>query len=147
MTIAPTTEPSLDLVARMERLCISQEFLAQYVGLSQSEVSKLISGVRPQGEGHRKINDALKELEGIALYFLPMKPLFDDADAVKKWRDSPRLPNLFSLIGDAQWRQLDEINRLDADNTRMEREIEEISQKSQKLFLEWLNENQTSGRR
>src|SRR5580692_4465338 len=78
-----TATPTIgqDFAARIEALGISQEFLAQYVGLSQSEISKLISGVRPQGEGHRKINDALRDLENVVECFRPMKPLFDDADA------------------------------------------------------------------
>jgi len=84
--------------ARMKRLGITQEFLAEYVGLSQSEVSKVVSGVRAPGKSHRKIANALQELEAVAVFFAPMKPAFEDADAVKEWLHSPALPNLFKLL-------------------------------------------------
>ena len=127
----------------MESLGVTQEFLARYVGLSQSEVSKLVSGVRPQGEGHRKINDALQELESVAEFFKPMKPMFDDADAVKKWLSSPSLPNLFSLLTDAQLLQLNvseltAMNIISADCERMEAEIAALQEKTQKEFIAWL---------
>jgi transcriptional regulator with XRE-family HTH domain len=141
MTIAPTTEQ--DFAVRMENLGVTQEFLARYVGLSQSEVSKLVSGVRPQGEGHRKINDALQELENVVEFFKPMKPLFDDADAVKEWLRSPSLPNLFALLSHAQLLQLNAseltaVNAISLDCERLEEEIAAIQEKTRKEFLAWL---------
>jgi transcriptional regulator with XRE-family HTH domain len=141
MTITPTTEQ--DFAARMECLGVTQEFLARYVGLSQSEVSKLISGVRPQGEGHRKINDALQELEAIAACFAPMKPAFENADAVREWLRSPTLPNLFKLLTDAQLQYLDaawltSVSAISSDCERLEAEIAASHQQARDAWLEFL---------
>jgi transcriptional regulator with XRE-family HTH domain len=149
MTITPTTEQ--DFAARMESLAVTQEFLARYVGLSQSEVSKLVSGVRPQGEGHRKINDALRDLESVVECFRPMKPLFDDADAVKEWLRCPSLPTLFKLLSDAQLKQLNaqeltSLNAIYAEGERLEAEIAAIQEETRKRFIAWMEESQTSGR-
>jgi transcriptional regulator with XRE-family HTH domain len=140
-----TATPTIgqDFAARIEALGISQEFLAQYVGLSQSEISKLISGVRPQGEGHRKINDALRDLENVVECFRPMKPLFDDADAVKEWLCSPSLPNLFKLLTDAQLKQLSAqelttVNAMYAEGERLEAEIATLQEETRKKFIDWL---------
>jgi transcriptional regulator with XRE-family HTH domain len=81
MTIAPTTEQYF--AERMERLGLTQCFLAEYVGLSQGAISKAVNGLTDSQR--TKINDALRELEGIAKFFKPMKPAFDDGDAVKAW--------------------------------------------------------------
>ena len=143
-TTAPTIMPS-DLVARMDRLSVTQEFLARYVGLSQPEVSKLISGVRPQGEGHRKIADALRELEGISAIFAPLQPQFKSVSDVKSFLQNPRLPNLFALLTPAQvvnlpGQDLTNLNAISLQGDALEREIAAIKAKSQEDFLAWLNE-------
>lgn len=150
MTISQTTEQ--DFAARMESLGVTQEFLARYVGLSQSEVSKLVSGVRPQGEGHRKISDALRELETVAECFKPMKPLFDDADAVKNWLSSPNLPNLFALLSPAQLlkatsQELTSLNASYTESERLEGEISAVQEKSRQEWIKFLEEVSAYARR
>jgi hypothetical protein len=145
MTIAPPTEQELDFAARMERLGVVQQFLADYTGLSQSEVSKIVGGIRSQGEGHRKINDALHELEQVAAVFSPMKPAFEDANAVKAWRIRPDLPNLFRLLTDAQLQQLNAseltvVNARFAECERLEDETAAINEKSRNDWLGYFEE-------
>jgi hypothetical protein len=149
-TTTPTIMPS-DLVARMSRLGVNQEFMAQYVGLSQSEVSKLVSGVRPQGEGHRKIADALRELEGISAIFFPLQPQFKSVPAVKEFLRNPRLPAIFELLTPAQVLSLPEqdltnLNAISLQGDALEASIAAIQKESQENFLAWLNEQQESGR-
>jgi|SRR5208282_1393043 len=126
--------------ARMESLGVTQEFLARYVGLSQPEVSKLVSGIRPQGEGHRKINDALRELENVAECFKPMKPLFDNVDAVKNWLASPNLPNLFALLSSAQLLKAtpQELTCLSASYANCESLEDKIAATQEKSRQEWI---------
>jgi predicted transcriptional regulator len=145
MTTAATIEQSL--AARIENLGVTQEFLATYVGLSQSEVSKLVSGVRPQGESHRKIDEALRELENLARFFSPMKIAFDEADVVKAWIHNPSLPNLFKLLSDAQLAQLkpseltaanEMFAKSEKESEELESEIAAIHEATRKIFTEWL---------
>jgi transcriptional regulator with XRE-family HTH domain len=136
-----------DFAARMSRLGITQEFLARYVGLSQSEISKILSGVRSQSFCAPQINDALRELEDVAECFHPMKPLFDDPDAVKQWISSPSLPRLFSLLSDAQLKlltaeELTAANAISLECERLEEEIAALHEATRKMFGEWL-ENPT----
>jgi transcriptional regulator with XRE-family HTH domain len=141
-----------DFAARLARLGITQEFLATYIGLSQSEVSKIVSGVRPQGKGHQKINEALLELENLARFFAPMKIAFDQADSVKEWLRSPSLPNLFALLSDAQLAQLKPLEltaanalfeKSEKESQKLESEIAAINEATRKKFAEWL-ENPTA---
>jgi hypothetical protein len=142
MTIAPTTEQ--DFAARMERLGITQKFLGEYVGLTQSTISKTVN---ESTDGQRtKINEALRELEGVAAFFAPMKPLFDDVGAVKAWLRSPGLPNLFKLLSHTQLLQLKAsalttVNAMSLECEHKEREIEAIQAKTQREFVAWLSES------
>jgi transcriptional regulator with XRE-family HTH domain len=143
-TTASTIMPS-DLVARMDRLGVTQEFLARYVGLSQPEVSKLVSGVRPQGEGHRKIADALRELEGISAIFAPLQPQFKSVSDVKSFLQNPRLPNLFALLTPAQvvnipGQDLTNLNAISLRGDRMEQEIKESEIRTRDLWVEFFEE-------
>jgi transcriptional regulator with XRE-family HTH domain len=131
-----------DFAARMDRLGVTQNFLSLYVGLSQSEISKIVGGIRPQGESHRKISDALRELEVAATYFYPMKPSFEDVNAVKAWLRSPALPNLFNLLTNAQLARLNAseltaVNAISRENERLEGEAVVIREQTQKSWLEF----------
>lgn len=155
MPISPNAEQALDFAARIDRLGATQEFVGRFVGLSQSEVSRLVSGVRLPGDGHRKLDAGLRELENVAEFFLPMKPMFDDPDAVKEWLRSPSLPNLFKLLTDAQLAQLKTseltaVNALFSKGDRLEEEIARTQERSEaaitrtheearRLFLDWLS--------
>jgi transcriptional regulator with XRE-family HTH domain len=140
--IDATTEQ--DFAARMDKLGVTQSFLAQYVGLSQSEVSKIVGGIRPQDSQRTKqIDEALQELEGVAVFFAPMKPAFEDADAVKAWLRSPVLPNLFKLLTDAQLLQLNAseltaVNAVSSENERLEAEIAALQEKTRNEFTAWM---------
>lgn len=140
MTIAPTTTEQ-DFAARMENLGVTQSFLAEYVGLSQSAISKAVNELTDSQR--TKISDALRELESVASFFAPMKPLFEDADAVKQWLRSPVLPNLFKLLTDAQLLQLKAseltvVNELSAQGEAIEERIAALEEKTRKEFLAWL---------
>jgi predicted transcriptional regulator len=139
MTIAPTTEQ--DFAARMEKIGVTQSFLAGYVGLSQSAISKAVNELTDSQR--TRINEALRELEEMSAFFAPMKPLFGDAAAVKEWLRSPALPNLFKLLTDAQLMQLNtqeltQLNAISLQGDRLEEKIEASEQRTQRLFLDWL---------
>lgn len=140
MTIATPTIGQ-DFAARMERLGLTQTFLAEYTGLSQSAISKTVNELTDSQR--TRINEALRELENVAEFFRPMKPLFDDAGAVKRWLASPSLPNLFALLSDAQLKKLDTtaltaVNAIYAEGEKLEAEIAAINEATRKTFLDWL---------
>jgi len=155
MTIAPTTTEQ-DFAARMEKLGVTQSFLAEYVGLSQSAISKAVNELTDSQR--TKISDALLELEEISALFYPQKLWFQDAKATREWIDSPRLPRLFSVILAAQknraagvagshqeavmqyaLEKLEECRRLEA-------EIASIQEKSRDEWSKFLEEINPSGR-
>jgi transcriptional regulator with XRE-family HTH domain len=140
-----TANQNQNFAARMKTIGVTQEFLADYIGVSQSEISKRVCGIRPQGEGHREIDRALQDLEGIAACFSPLKPLFDDVAAVKEWLVRPALPILFRLLSDVQLPQINasvltSLNAMSRENERLEAEIELSQEETQSLWLEFLQE-------
>jgi hypothetical protein len=143
MTIAPTTEPSLDLVARMDRLGVTQAFMGEYLHLSQSEISKAVNEVTDSQ--HTRINAALRELEEISALFYPQKLWFENAEATRSFINSPRLPNLFSLLSETQWLEVDRLNRIWAEGNRLEAEIESSELRTRDLWVKFLSESNTSG--
>jgi predicted transcriptional regulator len=69
--------------ARCETIGISQNFLAQYVGISKSDLSKALSkGLG--GELSQKLDRALVELESLAGFFQIVPLSFDDPDQIRE---------------------------------------------------------------
>jgi transcriptional regulator with XRE-family HTH domain len=140
-----TANQNQNFAARMKAIGVTQEFLADYIGVSQSEISKRVCGIRPQGEGHREIDRALRELESVAVCFYPMKLLFDNVPAVKEWLVRPALPILFKMLTDAQLSQvapecLTSLNIISRESERLGEEIEISQEQTQTLWLEFLQE-------
>jgi transcriptional regulator with XRE-family HTH domain len=147
-TAAPTI--GQDFAARMKQLGVTQEFLAAYTGLSQSAISKAVNELTDNQR--TKIHNAIQELETVAECFKPMKPLFDDVDAVKKWLSSPNLPNLFALLSPAQLlkatsQELTSLNASYTESERLEGEIAAIQEKSRQEWITFLEEVSAYARR
>jgi transcriptional regulator with XRE-family HTH domain len=93
-----TATPTIgeDFSLRMERLGVTQEFLGEFTGLSQSAISKAVNELTDSQRS--KINAALRELEEISALFYPQKLWFEDAKATREWINSPQLPCLFAVF-------------------------------------------------
>jgi hypothetical protein len=82
-----TTSGSLDATktvpVRCERLGVSQNFLASYIGISKSELSRCLNGRGMGGERTEQLNKALSELENLVELFQPMPLRFDDAGQIR----------------------------------------------------------------
>lgn len=66
------------LRARMDALEVGQAFVAEYSGFSQSEMSKILAGLRiPDASRVAQIEATLTDLEGLAAMMRPAKLVWD----------------------------------------------------------------------
>jgi predicted transcriptional regulator len=66
------------LRARMTALNVGQSFVAEYSGFSQSEMSKILAGIRtPDSARVKQIEATLSDLEGLAKMMRPAKIVWD----------------------------------------------------------------------
>jgi len=67
-----------ELRARMAALEVGQAFVAEYSGFSQSEMSKILAGIRiPDSDRVAQIESTLNDLEGIVNMLRPVKIVWD----------------------------------------------------------------------
>jgi hypothetical protein len=141
---------AVEVTRRLDTLRASQNFLADYVGISSGRLSMCLRGHRPlDSELTRKIRTALAELEELVQLFRPLSLNFHDAAAVKSViHGAMSLPRLFAVIGNAEILQnataqefaiAGELIRAGNEvSERIQAEIAITQEQTRKLFEAWM---------
>lgn len=141
MTAPASLDARNQIPERLRRLGMSARFFSELCEISQRDFLRMLSGEKTlTGPQTLEFSRVLGLCEEFVRLLEPMPWIWSDPNATREFLRSPRFPSLFLVFSDAQLLQLDRINRLDADNERMEREIEESGLRTRDLFLSWLQE-------
>jgi hypothetical protein len=149
----PALDAKVTIPARLEKLGMSQRFFSELCEVSQTDLSRMLSGTKPMsGEQTKAFYGKLKSLEELKDMLEPLSFAWTSPATVNDWLTNPRFPALFALLSSTRLRQLTtedmaRLNAISAEGDRIQAETEAIRKKSQEDFLAWLNEYPNSGER